>query len=487
MGTASKQLTRRLFLFALLATNVLLWVIPSNVVELVARDRQTLLGRYSREHFSWIVAVLIVSLVVLYVDRAAAPQRKTRWFQVIATLLLLVPSMLLVDFLARAPQRAHYVRDSLAYHRPANINFTVDFVDEPEAKRTYPNAKHGFGSVECVYHTDGRGFRNATTSDHVDVVVLGDSFAEGSKVSDGDAWPVRFGRSTGVSVYNLGMSGYAPVNYVVALRQYGLKLSPKVIMCMLYEGNDFRSTDSSFKPRRPRFLDRLHKYVKQSPVVNALDRLFIDTLAPIGSHRDVPGMEVLSWMPLSVPAGESAKSYAFAPKQLLGLMVSEKSFSQGKRWKNVASLLTEMKQLCRDANAQMVLVYAPTKAHVMMPVVRDQLVPEKVRAFGALRANDLPAANAFLGMLFARISTMRSVVARWCREQGVIMIDPTDALREHAVAGQQVYYTYDQHWTPIGHDVVASVVQGAWKRRLGANSTDLDTTDLAVTSDHSRR
>ena len=37
--------------------NAVLWAIPSNVVEQIARDRQTMMGRYSRTHFVWIVGV----------------------------------------------------------------------------------------------------------------------------------------------------------------------------------------------------------------------------------------------------------------------------------------------------------------------------------------------------------------------------------------------------------------------------------------------
>ncbi len=34
----------------------------------------------------------------------------------------------------------------------------------------------------------------------------------------------------------------------------------------------------------------------------------------------------------------------------------------------------------------------------------------------------------------------------------------TKALRAAAVSGTQVYFTYDQHWTPEGHEIVAEAV-----------------------------
>ena len=41
---------QKIWLAVVIVTNLLLWIIPSDVVELIARDRQTLLGRYSRGH-----------------------------------------------------------------------------------------------------------------------------------------------------------------------------------------------------------------------------------------------------------------------------------------------------------------------------------------------------------------------------------------------------------------------------------------------------
>src|SRR5437764_12672266 len=62
----------KLILAALLAANAVVWIIPSNVVELVARDHQTLLGRYSFPHFLWNVALLVATVIAFYI--AGAPR-----------------------------------------------------------------------------------------------------------------------------------------------------------------------------------------------------------------------------------------------------------------------------------------------------------------------------------------------------------------------------------------------------------------------------
>jgi hypothetical protein len=114
------------------------------------------------------------------------------------------------------------------------------------------------------------------------------------------------------------------------------------------------------------------------------------------------------------------------------------------------------------------MVFAPTKAHVTMPIVGERLSAEKVRAFMALR-NDSPLLepDVLLASLLERAEARESVVAEWCAREGISFVAVTDALREAAISGRQVYFTYDQHWTPDGHEVVAEVLAGHLRKDSG--------------------
>jgi hypothetical protein len=46
----------------------------------------------------------------------------------------------------------------------------------------------------------------------------------------------------------------------------------------------------------------------------------------------------------------------------------------------------------------------------------------------------------------------------FCLEQKIECISPTKELVAATKAGQQTYFTYDQHWTPEGNKVVAQVI-----------------------------
>jgi hypothetical protein len=60
--------------------------------------------------------------------------------------------------------------------------------------------------------------------------------------------------------------------------------------------------------------------------------------------------------------------------------------------------------------------------------------------------------------LRSRLEAKESVIADWCREESIPFFSTTQALRDAIAAGQQAYYSYDQHWTPVGHDVVGRAV-----------------------------
>ena len=455
---------RNLLLLLIVVGNLALWAVPSNVVLLIARDHDTFLGRYSREHLAWILASLALSVCVGYLvlSRSAAVLKR-RAFHLTAGALGVIPATCAMDLLARRCVPDSYVRDSLAYHRPANANVRSTIIDRPDAARTYPVVPPGFPPYDCTLHTDARGFRNASDLKQYDIVALGDSFTEGSRVSDAQAWPVRFAQLSGRSVCNLGMSGYAPQHYLAALREVGFPLKPRGVICTLYEENDFRAANMVQRPD-----SEFDRFIKQSPLRRLLDGFFVRTLGSINAHGRIEGIEVLSWLPMAVPAGPDAKYYAFAPNVLLDLYVTPGALRNDRHWEAVTGMVRQMQMLCREAGAEFVLVYLPSKPHVVLPLARDRLELERVRAFAALRSKDpLPPARQFADELFARLDTKETALAEWCRSEGIAFVSMTPALRAAAAAGRQVFFTYNDHWTPVGHEVVAAALHDYWKSRAG--------------------
>jgi hypothetical protein len=455
MAVLHNRRPRILFVIVVVVGNIIFWLIPDNVLELVAREQHVLCGRYSRTHFAWIVIVALLSAVAIFIRTAAMPKAiRRRLFALLTVLIVLVPVVVVADIALRLRTEYPYQPDIIVYHRPPNKTYRLTYEDKPEAVRSYPLTPTGFGRVDCLLSYDSNGYRNAKVPETCDIITVGDSFTEGSRVSDDQAWPAVLARLSGQAVYNVGISGYSPPEYLAAVKHYGLPLKPRLVLCMLYEGNDFRSSEVSVKTGVS-----FRQIIKSSPLLLGLNDLIIRVFGPINADADFPGQDVLSWLPVAYPHGTNARYYAFAPKQLVELNVSWDEFASTEPWFAAKSLLRELGDACKAAGAELILVYAPNKAHVVIPLAAPSLPAEKVRTFVALRSKkELPPADTFMKQIVENLENREAVIAQWCAERSIRFISPTSVLRDYAKVGKQPYYTYDQHWTPLGHKIVADTI-----------------------------
>jgi len=85
---------------------------------------------------------------------------------------------------------------------------------------------------------DAWGFRNTRTPESVDIVCIGDSMTYGISAQARDSWPAVLGKIRSTSVYNMGLGGYGPIQYLHLMRTQAVKLHPKTIIVGFYFGND---------------------------------------------------------------------------------------------------------------------------------------------------------------------------------------------------------------------------------------------------------
>lgn len=441
----------------LLVAQAVAWAVPSNVFELIAREQPVLLGRYSRSHFYWLLGLLIATPVVLYVasagDAARLRRRTLRLLLVFAALLLaFVPA----DVVMRWLMPPNYVLDAAAYHRTPGLTLRTEHDDVPAPGIVYPNAGPGYGVVRCTLTTDRFGFRNPQNRDEYDLIALGDSFTEGSRVSDDQTWPARLERLTGAAAGNFGMSGYSPARSLAALRTVGLGCRPRVVLLLLYEGNDFRATETATEV--PTI--GLKTILRSSPLLVALERGIVRVMAGLNATPTDELRDRLSWLPIEIRGGERPRYYAFAAKQLNELFITAEEYAASRSWQVARQVLADVREECRTAGARLVVVYAPVKARVVVPLVIDRLPIDKVRDFVAVRSRrSIPTGGEFVARLRDGLGAIEEVVRDRCERDDVAFISLTGALRRETAAGRQLYYSYDQHWTPIGHDVVATEIR----------------------------
>ena len=116
------------------------------------------------------------------------------------------------------------------------------------AARAVPDARLGQRPNPSLPEHDAAGWRNAERPARAFAVAIGDSQTYGDEVVREEAWPQRLAALSGLSVYNMALGGYGPVEYE-RLFPEAEELSPRVVLVGLYAGNDFADAYLSAYPR----------------------------------------------------------------------------------------------------------------------------------------------------------------------------------------------------------------------------------------------
>jgi len=468
-----KNNLKLILVFLVLLINFILWFIPSDLAYNLAQHRDILLGRYTIDHLTTLLILIPVSLLIIYaiLSKKKVKTKKQKREDLFKTAVLVVSILLCViiaDFFLRISRQKQYVGNVTSYHRTPNKKIKGVNKDVPVTAFTYPLAKAGYPDVPYTLTTDKRGFRNTTDFEIYDVVTLGDSFTEGSHVSDEHSWPVVFSNKSNLTVYNLGMSGGSPLTYLDTLEKYGLSLSPKIVICTIYEGNDFRSSNFRASKVEDRERVSLESLIDSSPLRIALKKVLINLFGPINCkkfskdteklHSPSHPMYAVSWMPVGIPQTSDTKYYTFKIKRLLAHFDTRENIEKSSGCQNVIKYMCEINRTCKGQNIRFIVMYIPDKPHVVLPLLKKRLSAIQVHAFMSLNAKMLPESDELMETLYSRLGAHESIIEELCKKDSIEFISMTKPLQQEILKGSQVYYTYDQHWTPMGHLIAAETL-----------------------------
>lgn len=288
----------------------------------------------------------------------------------------------------------------------------------------------GLGIPSAPWHEvdvrfDRNGFRNDTELERADVVLIGDSFVEGSLVALEETVGQQLAVRLGVPVANLGQSAYGLAQELAVLRRYGLPLAPRTVLWFLFGGNDLRDVDhyawqrahfeEITRPRTPSLGERLF-------VRNALLALSRTALARFESPR----------------ARAQSAHFRRADGAVETVYFGDTEGPwKPHEWDAMTATLGEANRLSAGAGVQLVVVYIPRKFRVYRPHL--SFIPDSETA--RWDVNDLP------GQL-----------GDWCREAGVPFVDTTPILEAEVARGVHTYFVDDVHWNARGHAVVAEAL-----------------------------
>jgi hypothetical protein len=415
------------------------------------RDEDRALWRtYSDATAGINIALSLAILAAAYVasgwqDRAGRLARVLAGFLSLAVILVLleIPAALGYDYrrVLNGPGNENFNlavqgvnrRDPelISVHQP-HSRFRGSVTGNLVAKLGIPNPTRY--QVDVRY--DRNGFRNAVDLTNADIVAIGDSFVEGAETPEDQILTSVLAGRLGVTVANLGQSGYGPQEELAVLRRYGMALGPRVVLWFFYEGNDLDNVER---------YERIRK-IAASPNVPPeplRERLFVRNLLKAFAGVTTPPRRI---------AGPDAVRYRGLFKRADGLQETVYlNDSEGPPGPNLAGdgppdprlfemaagFLAQADRLARDGSARFLLINVPYKFRVYEGLL--ELKPDSpVRGW---RTNNLP-----------------ELLGQWCAARGMEFLDATTVLRAAAEKGESVYLADDTHWSPAGHRVVAEAI-----------------------------
>lgn len=320
-----------------------------------------------------------------------------------------------------------WLDEAIAHNRPDPELIHVHWPNAHFRGQVQGNLAH-LGIPSAPWHEvdvrfDRNGFRNDTDLERADVVLIGDSFVEGSLVSFDETVGQGLARRLGLRVANLGQSAYGLEQELVVLRRYGLSLAPRTVLWFFFGGNDLRDVDhyawqlANFseisRPRTP----SLHERFFLRNALLALSRVALSGLEGPRAREQSARYVRADGVAETVYFGDTERPW------------------KPHEWDVMTRTLAEAQQLTAGAGARFVVLYIPRKFRVYRAHL--ELAPGSAAA--TWDVNDLP-----------------ELLGEWCRGAGIEYVDTTPLLETEVSRGVHTYFVDDVHWNAHGHDIVAA-------------------------------
>jgi lysophospholipase L1-like esterase len=343
------------------------------------------------------------------------------------------------------------------------------------------------GEFEYVFSTNDEGLRYRTlphknTTGEFRVFVVGDSFAEGVGVNDGERFTDLLEQDslqsdTPMLFINGGLAGTGPLEHGRMYIHVGRKYQPDALLITIYANDvtntfahlkkewlysdmsfDEEGTDNKARLERafPRLLtllfmttERTHFSTGRTPTN------FQKELENEARNRQIPQTHIDAML-ASVPAElvTDVNQGAF-DRSILGNAVTNPDYWADsldidnaiaeKKWHGVKSLLTETINQARRDGLRVAALYIPTR-YQYIPKSHEASNPQ-VKAGMKLRRQWL-----------SETSELQNRLASLTGELRLPFLDLTPMLREANRDGLNVIYEMDGHWNPLGHRLTADAI-----------------------------
>jgi lysophospholipase L1-like esterase len=323
---------------------------------------------------------------------------------------------------------------------------------------------------------DALGFRNADVPERAHIVAIGDSLTYGVGAPREASWPHQLGMLLGTSVYNMGLGGYGPLQYLYLAQNAAKPLKPRFVVVGFYLGNDLM--DAFYLARgRPHWygwrvsteaepsltdLDRagqaqpkkrfatLRDWLARNSVLYSVVRATILPRFQIREQEALAAQADPDVRMLWIDASEPTMRTIFTPQlRLSAVDLDIRAVREGMTISQKA--LVALKAEVDRQGAQLLTVIIPTKERVYCRHLEEsrQKTPE-----------------AFVNLCRAEVRA-NAELSRFLAKHGIAYVDVTRALESHIERRLPVYPNdSDAHPQAAGYKVIAHEIAAGLRRHF---------------------
>jgi lysophospholipase L1-like esterase len=319
---------------------------------------------------------------------------------------------------------------------------------------------------------DALGFRNAKAPERSRVVAIGDSHTYGVSAPRDGSWPQQLSVRLGEPVYNMGLGGFGPLQYLHLARTTARSLEPKVVVVGLYFGNDIvdayylahgraqwhgwrrsaapvNDAPAAATDEPPKRFGALRDWLSRHSMIYSVTRATVTGALEKRAAPAAPAVPAVTdqrwaWQDPAAPATRTVFRPAVRlqavdaarPAVAEGLLITERA-------------LTELQAEVSGQGARLLVVTIPTKERAYCAYLKST-------------SATLPPAHARLCDVE---SSIRARLADVMTRERIEHVDATPALEARIAAHAQLYPPDDDgHEVAAGYGVIAGVVADALSR-----------------------
>ncbi len=324
---------------------------------------------------------------------------------------------------------------------------------------------------------DDLGFRNRSVPAQANIVAIGDSMTYGSGAPRDGAWPQQLATLSGDSVYNMGLGGYGPLQYLHLAGHQARQFKPKQLLVSFYFGNDF--IDAALLPQNlPKWASWRASDAASAPA--AVPAVAPSEAAPKPTKR---GGALRDWLSRHSVIYGLLRTTVLAPfavaeqKKLADKMTPDERMS----WSDPAApdiktVFTAQQRASAQDQSQPTPRAGMDVTKRAFAAIKDEadkqgiplrvvLIPTRERIYCAY----LKSTNAALPPAHLKLCELeeanKTELLQSFQAKGIAYVDPTAAMEAAVRQHVQIYPpTSDGHPTSLGHKVIAEAVHASLKK-----------------------